>query len=98
MLKDLQQRQGDQSVEGNTVSIPITVKTPPFKNVLLVIGTVVLTLGAVYVLKLYDENKTLKQQSQQTKNREVNESSTSKKVSPNNQKFTKSYRANQRLE
>lgn len=89
MLKDLQQRQGEQSVEGSTVSMPITVKKTPYKNVLLVIGTVALTLGAVYVLKLYDENKVFKQQSQenqqsqssqQTYNRESNKSSTSKNI------------------
>jgi len=65
MLKDLQQRQGDQSVESGAVVMPVAIKKTPYKSILLVIVTIVLTLAVVYTLSLYNENQHLKLNSQQ---------------------------------
>ncbi|MCJ8319933.1 MAG: tetratricopeptide repeat protein [Colwellia sp.] len=65
MLKDLQQRQGDQSIENGAVAMPVVIKTTPYKSVLMVIITIVVTLAVVYTFNLYSENQQLKLKSQQ---------------------------------
>jgi len=65
MLKDLQQRQGDKSVENSAVAMPVAIKPTPYKSVFMVTSTIVLTLVVVYAYSLYNENQQLKHESQQ---------------------------------
>jgi MSHA biogenesis protein MshN len=61
MLNDLQQRQGEQKADLSQTSAPVVRQQKTNANtVLIVIVSIVLTLIAVYMLKLHDENQQYK--------------------------------------
>lgn len=87
MLKDLQQRQGEQSEESSSLSLPVVNHQP--KNVLLIIIiTVILTLTAVYMLHLHDENQRLKNNAIITASN-VNKADITVDTDPNKKSFIK---------
>lgn len=64
MLKDLEKRQGDQQHDNTTVVIPAMAEKSPYKNIVIIMVTVLLTLAAVYMFYLHNENQRLAEKSQ----------------------------------
>ncbi len=64
MLKDLEQRQGEQQVD-NAAVMPVIATKSPFTNMVIVVATVLITLAAVYMYYLHTENQRLASQSSQ---------------------------------
>ena len=62
MLKDLEKRQDEHSLPNDKVILPVNTNHASYKNITLIVITVVLTLLAVYFWQLQDENQRLKSQ------------------------------------
>jgi MSHA biogenesis protein MshN len=59
MLRDLEQRQGNQRLENVATSPPVMVNKSSSKNILIIIVSVVITLFATYMVYLQIENQRL---------------------------------------
>jgi len=60
MLKDLEQRQGDQHNDSSTVVMPVIAEKSAIKNIVIIVATIAITLAAVYMFYLQNENQRLK--------------------------------------
>ena len=59
MLRDLEQRQGNQRLDNVATSPPVMVNKSSSKNILIIIVSVVITLFATYMVYLQIENQRL---------------------------------------
>ena len=59
MLKDLEQRRGNQHTDNAGVSVPVMVNKSSSKNVFVITVSVLMTLAAVYLFYLQSENQRL---------------------------------------
>ena len=62
MLKDLEKRQDEHSLPNDKVIVPVNTNNASYKNITLIVITIVLTLLAVYLWQLQGENQRLKNQ------------------------------------